>query len=69
MLLFAFFVIYISLCARHLGGDIVGGWFFSVCHLGGEVDNVLAELKRGRPSDILPRGLQGDRDMFQTITY
>ena len=68
---FCIFVIYISLCAGHLGGDIVGGWFvfFSVCLLGGEVDNVLAQLKGGRPGDILPSGLQGERDMFRVIAY
>ena len=56
---FCIFVIYILFCSGHLGGDIVGGWFFffSVCHLGGEVDNVLAELEGGRPCDILPSGL------------
>ena len=48
---------------------VVGLSFFSVCHLGGEVDNVLAELKGSRPGDILPSGLQGERDMFRVIAY
>ena len=70
-MLLCMFVIYILFCARTPGRRYCGWlvFLFSVCHLGGEVDNVLAQLKGGRPGDILPSGLQGERDMFRVIAY